>query len=406
MHGLTYDQSLLVIGVLLAAGVLANKLAVRYGLPSMLLFMGIGMMAGSDGVGGLWFDDTDAAKQIGTVALIFILYSGGLSTHWREVRPHLGPSLALATIGVLVTALVVGAIAHWALGFPLPIAFLLGSILASTDAAAVFSTLRGSGIPLPPKVQAILELESGTNDPTAVFLTVLFVELAMGKPFTVASAFGEFLRDMGLGGLIGFALGRLGAFIVERVRFEFDAMVLVVSVATAMLAYAAPAVIDASGYLGVYVAGVVFGSVHLRDSRTLEQFHDGIAWVMQIVMFLALGLLVFPNQLPGVALGGSLIAFALIFLARPMGVWMGMIYPRETWQTKAVLSWAGLRGAVPIILAAYALIEGVPKGQEVFNLVFFVVVISTLLQGPTIGWLTRRLGVVEPPPADTPAVRG
>jgi cell volume regulation protein A len=316
-----------------------------------------------------------------------------MDTRWDTVRPALGRALLLATIGVLVTAGVIAAFAHWALGVSLLEGLLLGSVVASTDAAAVFGLLRGRGINLREDVQSLLELESGCNDPMAVFLTIAVTTAIVqpgGSPGHLAL---EFVQEMTLGALGGFLAGKGGVYLMRRMRLDFDALYSVVSIAVVLFAYGATGSLGGSGFLAVYVAGLVYGHGDFHQRKGLRKFHDGIAWLVQIAMFLTLGLLVFPSQLAPVVGPGLATAAVLVFIARPLGVFLTMVPTRMDRGAMLLVSWTGLRGAVPIVLATYPLLAGVPKAHLLFNLVFFVVIVSALAQGTTLPWIAKRLGL-------------
>ena len=354
-------------GALLLASVFASRAASRIGVPALLLFLAVGMLAGSDGPGGIPFDNPPLAQGLGVVALAFILFGGGLDTQWGEVRPVAGPAVALATLGVLVTAGLTGWFASWLLGIRLLEGLLLGAIVSSTDAAAVFAVLRSGSVRLPARLKSLLELESGSNDPMAVFLTVGLIALIQDAHQTPLRLLVSFFLQMTIGTLSGYALGRAGAAVVNRARLEYEGLYPVVTVALVLLAYGITDVIGGSGFLAVYVAGIVMRRVDFIHKRSLIKFHDAAAWLMQIAMFLTLGLQVFPSRLGGVAVAGTAVAFFLMLVARPLGVFpvlaLGRFAPRE----QALVAWVGLRGAVPIILATFPLVARVPAAEESFT---------------------------------------
>ncbi|MCA0359895.1 MAG: potassium/proton antiporter [Armatimonadetes bacterium] len=394
---MNFDQILLGVGLLLGLCVLASKFASKLGVPVLVLFVGIGMLAGSDGIGGIWFEDARLAQQIGVVALVFILFAGGMDLDWKAAKPYVGRSLSLATVGVALTAGVVAIFATQFLGFGWAEGLLLGAIISSTDAAAVFSTLTQSGNALRQDVRQTIEIESGSNDPTAIFLTTAFVDaLAKGQGFH-AGLLGMFVWQMLLGALGGYLVGRGGVLLMRALRLDHEGLFHAVSIVIVLVSYGGVALLGGNGFLAVYIAGVVFGQGEFRQKRGLRRFHDGIAWLMQILMFLVLGLLVFPSQLPSVILPGLAVGAVLMFVARPVGTVVALLPFRMKAPELTLISWAGLRGAVPIILATIPLLAGIPRSQEIFNLVFFVVLLSALLQGTTIPWLSRKLGLIEEP---------
>ncbi len=386
-------EPLLVASVLLVLGVLAGKLSGRFGVPALLFFLVVGMAAGSDGLGGIEFTDAPLAATVGSVALAFILFSGGLDTKWQRVRPLLGPGLLLATFGTLTTAVIAGVAASVFFDLPLPYGFLTGAIVSSTDAAAVFSVLRSRGIALRGGVRPLLELESASNDPMAVFLVIGITEL-----ITVPEADGWllvilFLRQMVLGAIIGLVLARAAVWLLNRIKLEYEGLYPVLTVGLVVLIFSAASAVEGSGFLAVYLAGVTLSRHRLIHKRSIARFHDGVGWLMQIAMFLVLGLLVFPTQLPAVALRGVGLALMLMLVARPVAVWLSLGFTGFSWRDKLLISWVGLRGAVPIVLATFPLAAGVPLAGDIFNVVFFVVFLSVALQGTTISTAARLIGV-------------
>jgi potassium/hydrogen antiporter len=387
---------------LVLVGVLASKVSTRLGVPALLLFLGVGMLAGSDGVGGIHFDDFELAQSLGIVALAFILFAGGLSTTWAEVRPVLAPGIALATVGVVVTALVAGGIAAWALDLSATTGFLLGAIISSTDAAAVFSVLRSRNVSLRGEIRPLLELESGSNDPMAVFLTVGFLELLTDPGRSVLSLLPLFAQQMAVGAVFGYVLARGTVVAINRLHLEYEGLYPVVTLAVVVLTYGVTALLGGSGFLAVYVAGIVMGNREFLHKKSLMRFHDAIAWLSQISMFLVLGLLVFPSELPEVAGRALLVAAALVFVARPLAVLVALAPTGLGARARAMVSWVGLRGAVPIILATFPLAAGINEAETIFDVVFFIVLTSVLLQGTTIPLVARWLSVDAPLPSRPP----
>lgn len=391
---------LLVAGVLLLLSVLATKLGGRLGVPGLLLFLAIGMLAGSDGPGGIWFDNYALAQFVGTVALVFILYSGGLFTRWGTVRPILGPGLSLASVGVFITMLATGAFAYWVLDLRWLEALLLGAIVSSTDASAVFGVLRERAVRLRKPLRPLLEFESGTNDPMAVFLTVGLTLLLTQPGMSGWQILPMFVQQMLLGLLLGYGLGRVSVWLLRHLRLSFDGLYAVFSLTLMLLVFSLTAVLGGSGFLAVYVAGVVVGNSDFPRKTALTSFHEGLSWLMEIGMFLTLGLLVFPSQLPAVAPSAILLALFLMLIARPLAVLLSLPTPRFTLNEKAFIAWVGLRGAIPIVLATFPLLAGVDAAQQIFNVTFFVVLFSVLVQGTTLPLAARWLRVRaegEPP---------
>ncbi len=390
------EQLLLGTALLLVLSVVASKTAGRLGVPALVVFLLIGMLAGVDGPGGIAFDDFRLAQNVGVVALAFILFAGGLDTDWKAVRPVVGPGLLLSTAGVLLTAGLVAGFAVVALGVPPAEGFLLGAIISSTDAAAVFAVMRSRGVSLKPPLKPLIEFESGSNDPMAVFLTVGMIGY-LTTPGTSLTAFvPRFLLQMGLGALGGFAIGKLVPVLINRLRLEYEGLYPVFTLATVLLTYSATALAGGNGFLAVYVAGVVLSGSDFLHKRSLNRYHDGIAWLMQITMFVVLGLLVYPSRLPAVAGRGLLVSGFLILVARPVAVFLTLGLTRLNWRKKAMVSWVGLRGSVPIILATFPLVAGVPDAGLLFHLVFFIVLTSVVLQATSIPAVARLLRVDAP----------
>ncbi len=392
---LHFETVLLVAGALLLISVLASKISSRFGVPALLLFIGIGMLAGSEGPGGIYFSDYVLAHHIGIVALVLILFGGGLDTHWDAVRPIVFPGFSLATIGVAITALVVGCFAHAVLHLSLLEGILLGAILSSTDAAAVFGVLRAQALKLRSELTPLLELESGGNDPMAVFLTVALTGLVLDPGSSVAPLVGHLVLELAIGAIGGLLLGRGASWIINRLHLSYDGLYYVFTIGLAFLSYAGVDAIGGNGFLSVYVCGVALGSKPFVHRLALIQFHEGLAWLMQIVMFLSLGLLVFPSQLFAKTHEGLAVAIVLVLIARPLAVFVSLAgTKRFDSRDKLFLSWAGLRGAVPIILSTIPLMQGVASAPFMFNVVFYAVIVSVLVQGASLRWFATMLGVV------------
>jgi cell volume regulation protein A len=390
------ETILLGFSILLLLSILASKASSRLGVPALLLFLVIGMLAGSEGPGGIYFDDPSLAQSIGVVSLALILFAGGLDTNWQSVRPVLWHGFALSTVGVLITTFLVGLFAARILSLSLLEGLLLGAIVSSTDAAAVFGILRARGVGLKGYLTPLIELESGTNDPIAVFLTVSLISLLVNPNVSVFDLVPAFVLQMVLGAVLGTIMGRGMVIVMNRLRLEYEGLYPVLSLSLVLLTYSATTAVGGNGFLAVYLAGLVMGNNDFIHKSSLRRFHDGLAWLMQITMFLTLGLLVFPSRLLSVIDAGLLIAAFLILVARPASVFTTLLFSRLDAREKALVSWVGLRGAVPIILATFPLLAGLPIADLFFNLVFFVVLTSVILQGPTIPLIARWLGVDAP----------
>jgi cell volume regulation protein A len=387
------DRLILVAALLLLLGVVSNKLSSRFGLPVLVLFLMVGMLAGENGIGRIAFDDYRLAHGIGTLALAVILFDGGLRTPVSSVRAAWAPALVLATLGVALTGAVTGAAAVQLLGLPWLDGMLLGAIVASTDAAAVFSILRTGGLQLRGRLAATLEMESGSNDPMAVLLSVFLIQLILGGPADAGGFAGFLVRQLALGTLIGLAAGRGAALLTNRIRLEAAGLYPVLAAVCGLLSYGVAAVSGGNGFLSVYIAGIVLGNSRLAFKRSTLLLHDGLAWISQMVMFILLGLLVTPSELFTIAPQGMLLAVVVTLVARPAMILLTLAWFRFPLREMAFLSWAGLKGAVPIILATYPLMFGVPDARLLFNLVFFVVLVSAVTQGWTLRPLAVRLGV-------------
>lgn len=392
------DRLVLLAALLLLVGIASSRLSSRVGLPVLVLFIAVGMLAGSEGILGIEFENYGLAHAIGTLALAIILFDGGLSTSLRTVRPVLAPSLVLATVGVVITSLLTGLAAHLLLDLPLLPSVLLGSIVGSTDAAAVFATLRSSGLHLPQRLASTLEVESGSNDPMAVFLTIGLLQVLLGEMPLGPGLLMLFVRQMTIGGLIGYVIGRLTVAVVNRINLEAAGLYPPLVAAAGLLAYGLAAALGGSGFLSVYVAGIVIGNRRIVFQRGILLFHDGSAWLAQISMFVILGLLSSPARLLDVAGPGLLIATALIFVARPVTIAVCALPFGFSLRELVFLSFAGLKGAVPIVLGTYPLLLGLANAEAIFDVVFFVVLVSALIQGWSLPTLARRLGLQQPAP--------
>jgi len=388
---LQVESIFLSLSILIIISITIARLSNNIGVPVMLLFLGIGMLAGSEGPGGIYFDDAGVAQIVGIISLIFILFSGGLDTKWSVVKPTLIPALSLATVGVLITTVLVGLFTYFVFKLPLYVSFLLGSIVASTDAAAVFSIIGARNLKLKGKITPLLELESGSNDPMAVFLTISFLELITGDVTNMWKLGLNFVLEMGIGLLLGVGLGKLIVHFINWIKFPIEGFYTVFVLSAAISVYSLTSLIHGSGFLAVYIAGIVLNNNNFVFKKNIFRFFDGLAWLSQIAMFLTLGLLVFPSQILPAIKTELIIAFFLIFIARPVGVFISLIGSEFKFKEKIFISWVGLRGAVPIILATFPMIVGIHEAQWIFNVVFFIVITSAFLQGWSIPWVARWL---------------
>ncbi|MGI5309035.1 potassium/proton antiporter [Rheinheimera sp. WS51] len=396
------DHMILLAAVLILLGIMSSKLSARLGLPVLVLFLLVGMLAGEDGPGGIVFDNAGAAHALGTLALAMILFDGGLQTPIRAIKKVWRPAASLATLGVLVTAAITGVAAAYILHIPIMQGLLLGAIVGSTDAAAVFSLLRNAGIHLNKKLKATLEIESASNDPMAIFLTVGMLEILMHDMQPGTGLLMMFVSQMGLGALVGFAIGWLSVQLINRIQLVASGLYPVMVAACGLLAFGITANIGGSGFLAIFITGVVIGNSRFVFQRSTFLFHDGLAWLSQITMFVVLGLLINPSSLLDVWFEGLIIALVLTFIARPVAVIPILALFGFNRREITLVSWVGLRGSVPIILAIFPLLFELPGAALIFNVVFFVVLISATVQGSSLPWMARKLKLTLAPPA-TPA---
>ncbi len=380
-------------GVLLAVALAASLVAGRVRVPGLVAFLGLGMAAGSEGLGGLAFDDFDLARTIGIVALGLILFEGGLATNWDEVRPVIGGALSLALVGTILTALLTGLAAYALFDLTLLEGFLLGSIIAGTDGAAIFAVLRGST--LRRRLARTLEGEAGVNDPVAVILVIGFIDWIEDPGYGVADMALLFVEELAVGLVVGLAVGLAATWALSRVRLASAGLYPLASLAAAALAYGTADAGHGSGFLAVFLCGMVLGSSDIPARRTIVTFHDGMAWLAQLGMFFTLGLLVFPSRLDDVAVEGTVLALVAAAVARPLAVLVALPFGGYSVPDRLVLGWAGLRGAVPVVLATFPVIAGVEGGVDVFNIVFFAVVVSTVVQGATFEPFAHLLGATS-----------
>ncbi len=388
---------ILIAGLLLALGLAASLLAGRLRIPGLVLFLGVGMLVGSDVLGLISFTNYELARTIGVIALALILFEGGLAAGLPEIRPVLGSAVSLATIGTLVTAMVTGLVAYWLLDLSLLQGLLVGAIVSATDGAAIFALLRGST--LKRRLARSLEGEAGMNDPVAVLLVLGFIEWIMLPGFGILDMGVLFVQQLGIGAVAGLTVGSLAVFAFRRAKLATGGLYPVASLAVVAIAFGLADVLHGSAFLAVYLAGLTMGSTNLPARQTVHAFHDGLAWVAQLTMFLTLGILVFPTELGDTAVEGTLIALVLVFVARPLAVWAATALSPFTLTDRLVLGWAGLRGAVPVVLATFPIIADVPGSLQFFNIAFFAVLVSTLLQGATFEPIARALGATTESPA-------
>lgn len=393
---ITIENIILIGSVLLLISIIAGKTSYRFGIPTLLLFLTIGMLAGSDGIGGIYFDNPQIAQFIGVVSLNFILFSGGLDTSWQSVKPVLKEGIALSTLGVLLTAIGLGYFVYLITDFSLYESLLLGAIVSSTDAAAVFSILRGRNLALKKNLRPTLELESGSNDPMAYVLTIAFLSLVQEPEQSIFSIIPLLFLQMSIGGVAGFLFGKLSKIVINKIKLDYEGLYPVLTIALMFITFSATDAIGGNGFLAIYICSVYLGNQNLIHKKTIMRMFDGLAWLMQIVLFLTLGLLVFPSQIIPFIGVGLLISIFLILVARPLAVFIALIPFKMRLKRRFYISWVGLRGAVPIVFATYPLLAGIDKSHAIFNIVFFVSISSVLVQGTTLSIVAKWLNVGLP----------
>lgn len=394
---LSSENILLLGSILLFISIIASKTSFKLGVPTLILFLIVGMLAGSEGPGGIYFDDPKGAQFLGVMALTFILFSGGLDTKLESVKPVLKNGIALSTIGVLFTTILVGIFTSYVLDFKIIEGLLLGAIVSSTDAAAVFSILRTRNVGLKGNIRPLLEFESGSNDPMAFFLMISLVEVVIHPDISVPSLIPKFLIGMSLGAVCGYGMGQFMSTVINKINLDVAGLYPVLVMSLMFFTFSFTDRIGGNGFLAVYGAGIVLGNSNLIHKKSLTKFFDGIAWLMQIIMFLTLGLLVLPSHITPIIGEGLLISIFLILVARPVSVFI--VLSRSTdlnFRKKLFVSWVGLRGAAPIVFSTYPLIAGVHYADTIFNLVFFISVSSVVLQGSTLSLMAKWLHVSVP----------
>ena len=390
-----FNEILLISSILLMSAIIFNKVGGKFGVPSLILFIFVGILAGSDGILKIQFEDFNFAQNVGIVAISYILFMGGLSVNINEIKPVMKEGIILATLGVFVTGIVVGICSFYLLNLSFLECLLLGVIISSTDAAAVFGVLRSKSISLGNNLKPLLEFESGSNDPMAVFLTLGVIGLILNQLDPTGLIF-DFFKQMILGIVFGYIIAKLTIEIINKIKLEYDSLYVVITLASVLFTYSFISIIGGNGFIGVYVCGLAMASKKFLNKKTLIKFHDAIAWLMQIIMFLILGLLVNFKEGFVHTKEAFIVALILTFVARPIAVFLCDIGFGRSAKEKLMISWVGLRGAAPIVLATFPLTAEIPHAIDIFNIVFFVVIISVLLQGTTIPYIAKKLGVDAP----------
>lgn len=397
------EQVVLVASIILIFSIFAGKAGYRVGLPALLLFLGVGMLFGSDGL-GIQFNDPSKAQFIGMLALSIILFSGGMDTNIDEIRPIASQGVSLATVGVLATTFVTGGFIYLLFSFlgvvrlSFPESLLLAAVMSSTDSASVFSILRSKGVYLKERLRPTLELESGSNDPMAYMLTLLLIAYIQSGGMSLGDALLSLVTQLVVGAVAGFLLGKLAVFVINRINIDNESLYPILLLATAFFTFAATTLCKGNGYLAVYVVGLVVGNSKIVHRKSMGTFFEGFTWLWQIVMFLSLGLLVNPHELLPVTGIGVLIGVFMILVARPVSVFLCLLpFKNFSLKGKLYISWVGLRGAVPIIFATYPMIAGVEHAKMIFNIVFFITILSLLIQGTTVTLAAKWLDMVDVP---------
>lgn len=394
MANLNVEGMLITGSLLVFISILASKYFKGFGIPVLLVFLCISMLAGSDGVGKIPFDDPLPAQVVGSITLCLILFNGGLNTDFSKFISSFKNGISLSTLGILMTVLILGIFLYLFRIFSFKESLLMGGIVASTDAAAVFSILKSNNLKLKNNLDSVLEFESGSNDPMSYFIISLMISsLTSDNPITLSSGCFFFFKEMVLGATLGCGMGYAMKYLLEKFDLGDECFYPGIILAMTFFTYGITNYIHGNGFLAVYLAGIIVGQNEFPRKDKLSWFFDSTTWIFQMVMYISLGLLVYPHQLPGVAWKGFLTAFILIFVARPLSVFASLAFSKYTVNEKLFLSWVGLRGATSIVFATFPLLAGVDNADQMFNIVFFVVVISILLQGTTIPFVAKFLGV-------------
>ena len=400
---ITSGNILLIGSILLFVSIAVSKTSARFGVPTLLLFLVVGMLFGTDGL-GLQFDDMADAQFVGMIALCIILFSGGMDTKFHEIKPVLGPGLVLSTVGVLLTALITGTFIWWLSGmhwtnihFAFLPSLLLAATMSSTDSASVFAILRQQKMNLKHNLRPMLELESGSNDPMAYMLTIVLIQFINQEVSSTGSILLTFAQQFVFGGAIGYGLGKLAVYVINKLNLDNKSLYPIFMLAVTFFTFAITDLFKGNGYLAVYIAGMMIGNSRIANRKEICTFFDGLTWLFQIIMFILLGLLVNPHEMVDVALVAILIAGFMVLLGRPLSVLLSLMpFKNITFRSKAYISWVGLRGAVPIIFATYPVVAGIEGSQVIFNIVFFITLLSLLLQGTTLPFFARKLGLSAP----------
>ncbi|PRR70808.1 K(+)/H(+) antiporter NhaP [Clostridium thermopalmarium DSM 5974] len=386
-------KTLLLCGIVLLICVISSKLLYRFGIPTLIIFLILGMILGSDGIGGIYFDNSTFAQQISSIALVFIMFYGGFGVSWNEAKPIASQAILLATLGVVFTAILVGVFSHFILNISLLEGMLLGAVVSSTDAASVFSILRSKSLNLKGGLASMLEIESGSNDPIAYMLTTVVISLITNN--SQQSIIGMLSRQILFGIAIGFVISYLSVLVLKRIHLNVEGLYSILVISLTLLGYSLSEILGGNGFLTVYIIGIVIGNSKIPYKRNLVHFFDGVSWLMQIVLFFTLGLLVFPSQLPSAFTNGFIVAIFMALVARPVAIFSILSWFKTPIKQQLLVSWVGLRGAASIVFATYALTNNLSVANELFNTVFIIALFSIIVQGTLIPTISKKLDLVE-----------
>lgn len=389
-------EFLIGISVILLLCIIFSKMLFKLGVPTLLIFLVLGMLAGSDGIGGFYFDDFKISENLASIALVFIMFYGGFGTNWNTAKPIAPQAILLSSVGTAVTAFLTGLFCYYVLKFTFLEGMLVGSVIASTDAASVFGILRSQKLGLKDNTTPLLEVESGSNDPFSYMMTMIVLALLAGSGSSDISVPLLLFKQIVFGGAIGAILGFSSSYVLRHINFEIDGFYLIFVTAVAILGYSVSSKVGGNGFLCVYISGIILGNSKIFHRKSLTAFFDGVSWLMQIALFFVLGLLSFPSKLPSVAIEGSLIAIFMIIIARPIAVFSILSWFKVPVKNQLFISWVGIRGAASIVFAIYAVTAHTNHSNDIFHIVFFVVLFSILLQGSFIPTVAKKLGLIDP----------
>ena len=386
-------ELMLIASLVLLICITSSKILYKFGVPILLIFIGLGMLFGSDGIVGIYFDNYELTQKLCSFALVFIMFYGGFGTNWKMAKPIAVPSILMSTLGVLITATLTGVFCHFFMKTDILESLLIGSVVASTDAASVFAILRSQKLNLKGEIASLLEVESGSNDPAAYMLTIIMLTIMSGKGYEIIIPL--LFKQVILGLLVGVVLSKITVIILRKVKFEIDGFYPIFIIAVAILTYALSETMNGNGYLSVYIAGIIVGNSKIPHKRSLVHFIDSISWIMQIALFFILGLLAFPSRIPSVAIAGIAISVFMIFIARPVATFSILSWFKIPIKQQLFISWVGLRGAASIVFAIYAVNYDVLINNDIFHIIFFIALFSVAIQGTLIPNVARKLDLVD-----------